>query len=467
MNPEQWARVKVLFQGALERPPSEREAWLRAAAGSDVEALREAWALLDAHDTSGEFLIEPAAVAIDDLADPGPALGTNLGPYEIVGELGRGGMGIVYLAQDARLGRRVALKVLPPVVAADPAQRERLRREARAAATISHPAVAVVYALDEIDDHVVIASEYVPGRTLRSEIDRGALPEARALAIAAAIASAIGAAHEAGVVHRDLKPENVLITDTGAVKVVDFGIAHVDGVDAARLTHTGALLGTPAYMAPEQLLGTTVDGRTDVYAAGVVLAEMVTGRHPLHGGAGTPMPPSIAGIVSRCLQPSPSARYASARELLLAIEAVAGGTAAPTRTGARWWWEFHQLVVAVVYGAMTVAAWSARTTLGGATGRTVFLLALTAAVVSAILRLHLAFTSRSYPEELPGQRRNVGRWLRAADWVFALTLVAAGMLIGDARPPLAIMLFAVGIGAVLAFLVIEPTTARAAFRTPA
>ena len=177
MTSAQFARVKELFHGALERPPSEREQWLREAAGSEVDLLREAWALLDAHDTAGDFLSQPAAVPLDDLVEPAPGPGTRLGPYTIIEELGRGGMGIVYLAEDERLGRRVALKALPPVVSNDPAQRERLRREARAAATISHPSVAVVYALDEIDDRVFIASEYIRGRTLRSDIERGPIPE--------------------------------------------------------------------------------------------------------------------------------------------------------------------------------------------------------------------------------------------------------------------------------------------------
>ena len=269
------------------------------------------------------------------------------------------------------------------------------------------------------------------------------------------------------MVHRDLKPENVLLTDDGAVKVVDFGIAHVEGADATRLTLTGALLGTPAYMAPEQLVGATVDGRTDVYAAGVVLAEMLTGRHPLQAGGGDALPAPVAAIVSRCLQPSPTARYASAREFVRVLEGAAGTTAAPTPAPAVWWWQFHQCVVAVVYGALVVPAWSARVAIGGVAGRTVFVLVLAATIVAAILRLHLWFTSRHYPDELADQRVRIGPWLAVADWVFALALMATALLIGDSSPPLAILLFSFGIGAALAFLVIEPTTARAAFRRSA
>src|SRR5690606_10401336 len=222
-------------------------------------------------------------------------------PYRIVRDIGRGGMGIVYLAEDTRLGRRVALKALPPDVAANPELRQRLRREARAAATISHPTIATVYALEEIDDHLFIVSEYVDGETVRHALARGPMAPARALGVVIQTARALGAAHDAGVVHRDLKPENVLLTAAGDIKVVDFGIAHLEGSDATRLTRAGAMLGTPAYMAPEQLLGHDVDGRADIYAFGVLLNELLTGRHPLASGGNTP-PPPFAAIAARCLQ---------------------------------------------------------------------------------------------------------------------------------------------------------------------
>ena len=138
--------------------------------------------------------------------------------------------------------------------------------------------------------------------------------------IAVQIARALCAAHEKGVIHRDLKPENVVLTATGDVKVVDFGIAHVEGPEATRLTRAGAMLGTPAYMAPEQLLGAPVDGRSDVYAFGVLLNEMVTGRHPLNAATSLSPPPAFATVIARCIQPDPAARYASARELLNALE---------------------------------------------------------------------------------------------------------------------------------------------------
>jgi predicted Ser/Thr protein kinase len=480
MSSAQWSRLKALFHGALEHPRDVREHWLRAAAGDDIELLHEAQALVEAHETVGPFLEELPEIDPGELAeseDGGAGLflgpGSTLGPYRIISELGRGGMGVVYLAEDERLGRQVALKSLPPAAAGDPAFRERLRREARAAATISHPAVAIVYALDEIDGHLLIASEYVRGHTLRAELERGPLEHRRALTIAADIAKALAAAHAAGVIHRDLKPENVLVTEEGAVKVVDFGIAYVEGTSGTRLTRDGALIGTPAYMAPEQLVGQTVDARADIYTAGVLLAEMLTGGHPLHPSA-TPVPPSLAPIVDRCVQQTPTGRFASAHDLLRALESAtadarSGGTPATdsrgARTAARWWWEFHQGVAALTYWLMLIPAWNARGLIGGAAGRAVFILTLAAVVVAANLRLHLWFTSRFYPGELEWLRARVTRWIHGADWIFAVVMVVGGLLLGDQRAPLAITLIAFGIGAALASLVIEPATTRAAFRT--
>jgi serine/threonine protein kinase len=356
VTPEQFARLKVVFQEALDQPEEVRKAWLREECGGDEALLREAESLIHTLETAGDFLEAPARVDPEDLDTLLP--GTRIGSYEILTEIGRGGMGVVYLAEDARLGRRVALKALPAAVAMQPDLRERLRREARAAATISHPAVAVVYALEELGDQLFIASEYVPGDTLRSVIARGPLDPARARSIASDIAAALSAAHDAGVIHRDLKPENVLIKSDGSVKVVDFGIAHVEGSDASRLTRTGFLLGTPAYMAPEQLRGFAVDPHADVYAWGVVLSEMLRGRHPLDQTASAPST-SLAGwttIIGRCLQPDPAARP-SARELVQALAPDASSqTVSRSPAPTRWWWEFHQGMTALIYWLMVIPA---------------------------------------------------------------------------------------------------------------
>jgi hypothetical protein len=322
-----------------------------------------------------------------------------------------------------------------------------------------------VYALEEIDEHLLLVTEYVAGQTLRARIEQGPLAAPDAAAIATDIARALGAAHDAGVIHRDLKPENVIITANGTVKVVDFGIAFVDRPGAPPLTAAGAMLGTPAYMAPEQLIGTKVDARADIYAAGVTLFEMLTGRHPLQPGAVTTKVHGPLGeVAARCLQQDPQARYQSARELAAAIERAAANEPADRRTAARWWWEFHQGAAALAYWLMVIPAWSARALIGGTAGRLFFILLLAAVIVAANLRLHLWFTSRFYPAELRWLRARVARWIAGADWLFSMVLIGGGLLIGDDRAPLAVLLLSAGIGACVVFLVIEPATTRAAFR---
>ena len=466
MTRERWDRLKPLFHAALEQPPDRRAAWLREACPD--ETLRaEALALLTAHDSAGGFLETPAVLEADAAAE-----GAQIGPYVIRGELGRGGMGIVYLAEDVRLGRTVALKALPAMLAGDESRRERLRREARAAAALTHPGIAVVYALEEIDGDLFIAAEYVKGRTLKAELADGPLGAAHALDTAIELARALCAAHETGIVHRDLKPENVLRAGDGRVKILDFGIAQFTDHTLTQLTMTGAVLGTPAYMAPEQLAGGEVDFRADLYALGVLLVEMTTGVHPFASGASPPMPPAIREIAERCLARDPRDRPASTRQLVSWMESVRAGTAGadagigprPAKTFApRWWWEFHQALTALIYCLMAVPLWGARGVIGGATGRAVFVVGLAAIVVSATVRLHLWFTSRFYPGELHWVRARTARWVTAADAVFSAAAAGTGLLVGDAEGALATLLTAVGIGAAVAFLVIEPVTERAAF----
>ena len=452
MTPEQWDRLKSIFHGALQQPADLRPAWVEQACAGDSALLREAQVLLRAHDTAGDFLEQPAHIDHVDL-DTLPE-GTILGAYRIVRELGRGGMGVVYLATD-NLGRDVALKTLPPVLAENPHLRERLRREGLAAAKINHPAVAAIHVLDEINGHLVIVSEYVRGETLRTVLRRGALEPERAKAIAVDIAAALAAAHRAGVVHRDLKPENVIVTPTGQVKVVDFGIAHIEGSESARLTIPGMMLGTPAYMAPEQLAGDVVTPGTDVYSFGIVFKEMLSGRS--------------SDVIERCLRIDPAQRYASGAELLAALTAdpvrLIHDEGAPTRAGSpRWWWEFHQAFIAVLYWVMIWPAWTGRQIIGGWPGRALFVATLVAAIASSTLRLHLWFTSRFYSAELQWARQRGSIWVRIADWLFATSLAVTGILVGEDRSPIAIVLLAVAIGAAIGFLVIERSTARAAFR---
>jgi hypothetical protein len=471
MTPERWEQLKTLFHQALEQPPSSRDDWLRQACPD--EAMRaEAQALLDAHERSDGFL--EGAPALTDA--PALPAGRQVGSYVIRGELGRGGMGIVYLAEDVRLGRTVALKALPESLSRDAVRRERLRREARAAAALTHPGIAVVYALEEIDGNLFIASEHGRGRSLRAELAAGAPGARRALDTTIEIVRALCSAHEAGIVHRDLKPENVLRTEAGGVKILDFGIAQFTDATLTQLTAAGAVVGTPAYMAPEQLAGGEVDFRADLYAVGVMLVEMATGLHPFASGAGAPpgesLPPDVKRIAERLLARDPRDRFASTRDLLGTLEAAlpaAGGRGAPASRAAatftpRWWWEFHQATAAIVYWLLAIPAWSARGVIGGLTGRAMFVFTLAAIIVAANLRLHRWFTSRFYPGELDWVRLRTGAWVTAADWAFAAALTGSGLLVGEAREALAVLLLCFGIGAAVVFLFVEPVTERAAFR---
>jgi predicted Ser/Thr protein kinase len=503
VKPRRWHDIKQLLGEALEQPPERRRAWIAQACAGDYELGSQAEALLDAYDSDPGFLEQPAALSPDDLAAlavpaaPDPSVlapGTVLGEsqYRIIGELGRGGMGVVYVAEDLRLARRVAIKSLPESARADPTRLERFRREAWAVARISHPAVATIYAFEQMNGQPFIVSEYVRGRTLRQEIENGPLDPRRAISIAIDIARALMAAHECGVVHRDLKPENVLITGDDRVKVVDFGVARLALDDGVGLTREGAWLGTPAYMAPEQMDGSQVDARADIYSFGLLLAEMLTGRHPLRSKSGSFVPgraPDAQGtdalpagppgaIVRRCLQVVPSDRYASAEELWLALQQLEKPDVRPvpgaTVASARWWWEFHQAATAVVYWLMVPAAYEAwqEVVRSGADAlargaAALFFCVVAAVIVSANLRLNLWFTSRFIPVHLARVRRQMAPWIRVGDWVFVIALVVAGagllLLLEPPRSGRAFMLIAMGIGAAVAAWLIEPVTAGAAF----
>ena len=492
---QRWEDVKRLIGEALEHPPKERRAWIARACAGDYELGSQAEALLDAYNSDPDFLEQPALVSPEDLQafePPSPAATSSLPPgtllggdrYRIVEEVGRGGMGVVYAAEDLLLGRRVAIKLLPENARHDPGRLERFRREALAAARIAHPNVATIHAFERHDGVPFIVSEFVQARTLRQEIESGPLEARRATHLAADIARALVAAHECGVVHRDLKPENVLVTAGDHVKVVDFGVAHLAQEGMPTLTREGAWLGTPAYMAPEQMDGGPVDARADIYACGIVLAEMLTGKHPLrsrsgsaaHAPAGASSPARvlptgpIEAIVRRCLQLVPDDRYASSADLLEALTGLEkpASVAGDQDGAARWWWEFHQVMTAAIYWLMVPAAWEAWRTLGDqapARAAALLFVALVAAVVvSANLRLNLWFTSRFMAAHLDRVRAQMGRWIRVGDWVFATALAAGGLgLVLVDKPGRGFLLITVGVGAIVAASLIEPVTARAAF----
>jgi serine/threonine protein kinase len=270
--------------------------------------------------------------------------GSRLGPYEILAPLGSGGMGEVYRARDTRLGREAALKVLPEALVADAERRERFDREARAVAALNHPNIVTIYGVEEIGPSAVLAMELVDGRPLSDSIPGGGMPIGRLLQLAIQLADAVSAAHSRGIIHRDLKPANIMVTSEGRVKVLDFGLAKLrpeaEAADAATrmassvVTGEGRILGTIAYMSPEQAEGKTVDHRSDIFSLGIVLYEMSTGQPPFTGDSSlailssimkdTPgsvsdlnpaLPPEVGRIVRRCLAKDPEQRYQSAKDV--------------------------------------------------------------------------------------------------------------------------------------------------------
>ncbi len=281
-------------------------------------------------------------------------IGTTVSHYSILERLGGGGMGVVYKAEDTKLKRHVALKFLPPQLTADPEAKERFIQEARSASAVDHPNVCTVHEIDETaDGQVFICMAYVEGESLRARLARGPLEVEEALNIARQVAEGLAQAHLRGVVHRDIKPANLMLTGDGAVKIVDFGLATLAG--QARITRTGQVAGTAAYMSPEQARGAAVDARSDLWSLGVVLYEMLTGKLPFPGDSEhgvlvaiahddfppleslrPGLPPQLAATVTRCLLKDPADRYRSAGELLADLEKVRRSlslSSAPTLTG--------------------------------------------------------------------------------------------------------------------------------------
>lgn len=280
------------------------------------------------------------------VAEPVSLVGQQVGNYEVLRELGRGGMGVVYRAHEASLNRPVALKVLAPQLASDPAFAQRFLREARAAAGLNHPNVVTVYAVGEHEGSPYIAMEYIRGESLADRIERtGRLSVDEAVAITTAVAGALAAAHRQGLIHRDVKPQNIMLDDTGRPRLLDFGLVKATEGNTA-LTETGVQLGTPQYMAPEQVQGKPVDGRTDIFALGVVLFEMLTGRAPFQ--ASTPMAvmyqitheplpplrqvcpdvsPALAQLVTNMTAKSPTGRFMRAESVVEELRRVRDGNA--------------------------------------------------------------------------------------------------------------------------------------------
>jgi Tol biopolymer transport system component len=353
MQAERWKQIEDLYQAALAQPPEKRAAFLAQACPDDAQLRAESQSLLDQQADS--FLESSPLSAIQALR-----AGAKLGNFEIVELLGRGGMGEVWRARDARLKRDVAIKVLPVALARDPDRIARFEREARAAGTLNHPNIVAVHDIGCDNGIYWIASELVSGETLRRVIDHGPLPAPKVIEIATQVAAGLAAAHAAGLVHRDLKPDNIMVTRGGQVKILDFGLAKqrhtAQDSTITDLTDEGVVMGTAGYMSPEQVRGEPVDHRSDLFSFGVVLYEMLSGKRAFAGASSVEVmnailkddppelpasvPPALGRIVRRCLEKEPARRFQSAADLGFALQPSSPSlprVAVPQRRAARTW----------------------------------------------------------------------------------------------------------------------------------
>jgi tetratricopeptide (TPR) repeat protein/predicted Ser/Thr protein kinase len=346
MNQERFNQVDQLLQSVLDRPAAEREVFLRRACGADDELEREVRGLLAAHDRADTFLGTPAidlaarqltGSSVGDISAGSDALiGQTLSHYRIVGKLGGGGMGVVYRAEDTRLRRPVALKFVSEELSRDPEALSRFAREAQTASALNHTNICTIYDIGEQDGRSFIVMEYLEGTTLKDQLAAGSLSLNTLLDVAIQIADALDAAHAAGIIHRDIKPANVFIGPRDQVKVLDFGLAkmrvpvtHQLDVSTIAGTRQGVVMGTVAYMAPEQASGGALDHRADIWSFGVVLCEMATGARPSPGVRlrveGTP---ELERIIAKCLEPERERRYQHAAELRTDLARLRSGSGA-------------------------------------------------------------------------------------------------------------------------------------------
>ncbi|HEY3138243.1 MAG TPA: protein kinase [Blastocatellia bacterium] len=352
MTPERWRQVKRLLESALERGPRDRAALLDEACKGDPSLRREVESLIASHEQAGSSFDSPAfEAAVSLLADEHNNLvGRHLGHFKILSRIGRGGMGEVYLAQDSRLGRRVALKLLPAIYTRDEDRLSRFALEARSASALNHPNIVTIFDVGEVERVHFIATEYVEGETIRSAINRGGISLLEMLDIGAQASSALAAAHAAGIIHRDIKPENIMLRPDRYVKVLDFGLAKLterpiitETAPTVRRVETdpGTVLGTAYYMSPEQARGITVDARTDIFSLGIVLYEMITGCLPFDGQTTSDVvasilktdpeplathapdvPQELQRIVSKSLRKDREERYQTAKDLMVDLRSL-------------------------------------------------------------------------------------------------------------------------------------------------
>jgi hypothetical protein len=352
MTPERWKRVRELFEAAVERRPDKRTAFLDEACSGDASLREDVEALLSSDRAAGSFIEHPpawAAVGSEGAAAP-LAAGLRLGPYEIETLVGSGGMGEVYRARDARLGRAVAVKVLPSGAARDPERLRRFEQEARAAGILNHPNILAVYDVGSHAGVPYLVSELLEGETVRERLRAGTpLPTTKAVQYAMQAARGLAAAHEKGIVHRDLKPENLFVTKGGHVKILDFGLAKliqasptsVETAPRLEQTEPGTVMGTAGYMSPEQVRGETLDPRSDVFSLGCILYEMLSGRRAFGGASAaetmsailreeppdlplaTPSARELGRVVAHCLEKTREERFQSARDVVFSLESLA------------------------------------------------------------------------------------------------------------------------------------------------
>jgi eukaryotic-like serine/threonine-protein kinase len=351
MTSDRWQQIDQLLETALEREPSQRAAFLEQACEGDEALRREVEVLLTAHAQAGSaFLAVPALdVAAKGLAaeQAHTLVGQRVGPYQILSLVGRGGMGEVYLAEDQRLRRKVALKLLPPAFTYDPERVRRFEQEARATSMLNHPNILTIFEVGQVDAMHFIVTEFVEGEPLREHLARGRMSLRDVLHIGIQVAGALTTAHAAGIVHRDIKPENLMLRPDGYVKVLDFGLAKLTeqlapsvDTEAKTLakveTRPGVVMGTVVYMSPEQLRGQAVDARSDIFSLGIVLYEMIAGRGPFEGEtasdvmaailkteppplrhAAPDVPRELEHIVGKALRKDREVRYQNVKDLLI------------------------------------------------------------------------------------------------------------------------------------------------------
>ncbi|MFN0119843.1 MAG: protein kinase domain-containing protein [Blastocatellia bacterium] len=365
MDSKRWEQIGRLYDAAQELTGPQRTAFLSQACAGDDELRREIESLFAAESSAADFMATPAlreAAQLLSTHAPGELIGRQFGHYQLLSLVGAGGMGEVYAARDTRLGRRVAIKLLPASIAADAMRSQRFEQEARAISRLNHPNILTIHDVGQSDGVPWLVSELLEGETLRQRMQPGPLPLRAALDFARQIISGLTAAHEKGVIHRDLKPENLFVIRDGLLKILDFGLAKLipgrpgdqnpqSVIRNPHATDPGMVMGTAGYMAPEQVRGENADPRADIFAFGVILHEMVTGERPFRGGTAvetlnailnTPPPalpealraqaPALERIIHRCLEKEAARRFQTASDLGFALESLAfSGDTAATR----------------------------------------------------------------------------------------------------------------------------------------